>query len=273
MAETTASGTTVDRSNDPIYQKRMAALVKAREAKERNKAIRAAQAFLKETQDPEPEPAPAPAAKVKTTPVSTEPAILPNLRRVQGSKLSYGHRSITMLRPSCAICQEGQNVAYGWQKNCPHDPYMGVTTQTWDEPVYVNELGTDGNPTGVTIVKEIVKKSRSVPRPNWAEISVTTRVNGGVGVAIARRKGFIRPSELRNEAFPNGIAECCEWSDCKWQQNLVEYPDGRFCREIEARYASIDIRGPGGGKHNFEIGHDPQSLEIRQTQLQNAVIR
>lgn len=192
-----------------------------------------------------------------------EPAILAENRRVAGKKLGYGHRSISMLRPQCDVCQGGDNVPRDWAQHCSHDPYVTVVKTQYDEPEYREE--DDGTMTLVGTKK----KATFVTRPNWVEVSISPRINGGRGPGRARYKGFIRPSELRNTVFPNGIAECCEWSDCKYQKDLVEYQgiEGRFCREGEARIAAWDQRKVPGDKKAIEIGWDEESREKRQEQL------
>jgi hypothetical protein len=201
--------------------------------------------------------------ETKDSALIKEPAILEDNRRVIGKKLGYGHRSISMLRPICTSCQQRENTPRTWFLDCAHDPYVTTVRIPYTEPTYKqNEDGT------MTLTGE-EEKVRFVVRPNWAEVSVTPRINGGVGPAKKRYQGFIRPSELKNTMYPYGIAECCEWSDCKWQSGLVEYTgiEGRFCRELEARLAAWDQRKVPGMKKSVEIGWDEESKEIRDEQL------
>jgi hypothetical protein len=196
------------------------------------------------------------------------PAILKENRRAREENLTYNHRQKKMLRPICDLCQEGDNVPRDWVLRCDHDPYISYREQTWLVPEYEDEV-VDGQPTGNRVVTGRVERSRTVPQPNWVMVSMTKRINGGQGDKRGFYRGFIRPSNLRNELFPEGIAECCEWGNCMWQQDLVEYEElGFYCREYEAKLAYVDEHGVGMGKHNFEIGWaDPLSQQLRQDQL------
>jgi hypothetical protein len=171
-----------------------------------------------------------------------EPAILPGNRAVMGTKLTYGHKSYTFLRPICHICQRGDNTPRDWYKHCTHDPYITYAETSYLKPEY------DEQEDGTKIVVRRTEVVTTTPKPNWVEISASVRINGGEGAADARRKGFIRPSELRNELYPDGIAECCEWSDCKVQEGLKDYKYGRFHSALEAKRCALDIEGTVDGK-------------------------
>jgi hypothetical protein len=186
------------------------------------------------------------------------PAILPQNRAVMGTKLTYGHKSYTFLRPICRICQRGDNTPTNWYRTCAHDPYITYREESWMEPQF--ETQDDGT----KIITGRIERVRTIPVPNWVEISSTVRINGGVGTQEARRKGFIRPSELKNELYPNGIAECCEWSDCKVQEGLKDYKYGRFHSELEAKRAALDIEGTVDGKRPEVYDQERMTRQLAQ---------
>lgn len=193
---------------------------------------------------------------------TTGPALLKGLRRA--SRLMYGHREVKMLGPKCDICQAGDQVPPRWWEDCTHEPYIGVRGETITTRKYEDELGPDGEPTGSRIVTGTEQTVVERPWPNFRQVSLTTRINSGQGVEKARAKGFIMPSELRSEAFPEGIADCCEFKNCFWQQDLRDYPTGRFCRPLEAAYAYEDVRGT-----TVEVFN----MDRRQGQIDEAMVR
>lgn len=165
-------------------------------------------------------------AHIKTaTPVA--PAKLKGMRRARN--LRIGLRGVVMLRPICDECQDGE-VAYDWFVTCEHDPYVGIREKRVEVPIY-SEPQEDGS----RIIERMEERVSWEPWPNFAEATVDRRVNSGNGVERARRKGWILPEELRSEAYPNGIAPMCQFRGCRWQDGLVHYRNGSYCREIEAR--------------------------------------
>lgn len=192
-------------------------------------------------------------------PTTKGQAIIPGWRRA--TRLSMGQRSITMLRPVCRICQRTDNVPWDWYTTCPHDPYVTVVTRRVNEPEYGPE-----NPDGSReVIGTRVVETYEV-RPNVQETALTMRVNSGDGVIKARKKGFILPSELRSPAYPGGIADACQFRDCKYQQGLVAYRNGTYCREIEALLVAIDEQGEA---FEVELGTDV-SRKVRERQLAEA---
>ena len=168
-------------------------------------------------------------------------AKLKGMRRARNPRI--GLRGITMLRPICqngisdpvkhpgrGTCQSGAEVAWNWYEDCPHDPYVGVRQNRFEVPIY-SEPHEDGSRT----IMEMEERVTWEPFPNFAEAVVDRRVNSGRGVERARRKGWILPEELRSPAYPNGIAPMCQFRSCRWQDGLVNYRNGTYCREMEAR--------------------------------------
>ena len=166
-------------------------------------------------------------AHIKTAePVA--PAKLKGMRRAQN--LRVGLRGVVMLRPACDKgCQEGE-VSPDWYLACEHDPYVGVREKRVEVPIYSEPLDD-----GSVIVERMEERVSWEVWPNFAEAVVDLRVNSGRGVEKARGKGWILPQELRSPAYPNGIAEMCQFRGCRWQNGLVNYRNGTYCREVEAR--------------------------------------
>jgi hypothetical protein len=166
------------------------------------------------------------------------PAKLKGLRRARN--LRVGLRGITMLRPQCKDCK-GPDAPVDWYLYCPHDPYIGVREKRVEVPLY-SDIQSDG----ARIVEGMEERVTWEVWPNFAEAVVDMRVNSGNGVEKARRKGWIMLDEVRSEAFPNGIAPMCQFRSCRWQEGLVTYKNGVYCREYEARMVgSRDTDGNG----------------------------
>ena len=196
-----------------------------------------------------------------------KPAIIPEWRRA--TRLgSSGERSITMLDPRCKLCQTADNAGRDWYRNCPHDPYVTVVPVKEQRPVLEDELDAEGEPTGrkkITGMEEFVSYH---PRPNTREISLSMGVNSGKGVEWGRAKGFILPSELRSPTYPNGIAEACQYRDCKYQLGLKEYTSGTFCRKEEAQIVWYRETGT-----TIEVGEwSPEARQNRAKMLEDAQI-
>lgn len=188
-----------------------------------------------------------------------EPAKLKGLHQATNREMSLGHRRKVMLRAICDVCAPNTQRAHPeWWKDCPHHPYIGTKTETVIERVY--EDGPDGSRvvTGTTTT-EIER-----PWPNLAEVSMSLRINSGQGIEKARAKGFILPSELRDDAYPDGIAEFCEMSRCFSQEGLKTYPNGVYCRQREAAHIYEDDRGKAVEFLN---------MEKRSTQIDDAMAR
>ena len=172
--------------------------------------------------------------QAKTVEPALKPAKLKNVRRATNTR--NGIRNVKMLRPICRDgCQDGAEVPRDWYDSCEHDPYVGKREKRTQVPLY-SEPHEDGSVT----IQGMEERASWEPFPNFAEITVSTRVNSGLGVDKARRKGFILPEELRSPIFPHGIAPMCQFKGCYWQEGLRDYRFGTFCREIEARVIGFD---------------------------------
>jgi hypothetical protein len=196
------------------------------------------------------------------------PAILPEWR--QAPRLRGGHRSFTMLRPVCRICERLDNAPRDWWRLCSHDPFVTMVphpeiVRDWEDEV------VDGVKTGRRLVKP--GSERQVvsyePRPNHTNRSVNGRSNGGYGLAAARFKGCIFPEELRSPHYPNGIANTCEFHDCRKQTELKEYQNGRYCRQEEAALVYFDETGT---PLEVGLGNSPYSRNQRAAQLAGAPV-
>jgi hypothetical protein len=200
-----------------------------------------------------------------------EPAIIPEWRRARSVR--HGQKSITMLRPQCAICQRADNAPVDWYVDCPHDPYVTMIQQEYDEPQMEPVLDADGEATGEQRIVGVEKKVRFIPHPNRCEVAESARINSGNGVYWARQlKGKILPSELRNNLYPNGIADTCQFRDCHQQTGLVEYAGlGMFCREIEAKMVMQDQNRTS--VKAMEIGWNRESSEKRESQIAGIVVQ
>jgi hypothetical protein len=168
-----------------------------------------------------------------------DPAKLKGMRRARN--LRIGLRGIVMFRPICKDgCTDGE-FAPDWYNDCPHDPYVGVREHRVEVPIYSEPL-EDGS----RVVERMEERVSWTPWPNFAEATLDMRVNSGEGVNHARSKGWILPEELRSEAWPNGVAQMCQFRGCRWQEGLVTYRNGVYCREIEARIvAARETDGSG----------------------------
>ena len=178
-----------------------------------------------------------------------------------------GQGGLAMLRPICNICQGGDNVPRDWYLACDHDPYVTLVEISRKVPRYEDVPGEDGEPTGTRRVVGTDTLVDYEPRPNLTDVTLSTRVNSGKGVEMARRKGFILPEELVSPSFPGGIAPMCQFRGCTWQKDLRTYKWGTFCREDEARLVGTDEKGM-----TLEIGFDSNSSEKRRTQLDSVAV-
>jgi hypothetical protein len=211
-------------------------------------------------------------------PSSLKPAILTREHGWTGEEWRqnpnpvYGQRSITMLRPICKTCKDADNVPLGWFLDCPHDPYVSVVPVEVKVPRYEDLPDGRKRQTGVDTFLEYR------PRPNIVDIALTPKINGGQGVKMARGKGFILPSELRSPHFPAGIADACQFRDCRKQEGLKQYTTeeetgerdwGTYCRKMEAQLV-WKVEHPDSGA--LEIGWDESSRNKRRAQLAAAAI-
>lgn len=176
------------------------------------------------------------APKEPEAPKKGSPLKLRDLRRAGGSEVEHGLRDIKLLRPICHECApEVEKAGHGWWDRCPHEPYESLRRLPETKTEYIDEIGDDGKPTGRRVVGETTTKNVVVPWPNFTGVAKGRRYNNNHGPEDKMLwYGFIPPEDLRSEAFPNGIAPCCEFRDCYWQDDLKVYANGTFCREIEA---------------------------------------
>lgn len=176
--------------------------------------------------------------------------------------IRWGFREIKMLRPICDVCAPNTAKAKKqWWLECPHDPYVGTRTFKSVEREYADEIDDKtGEPTGARIVSGTVERAVERPWPNLVQISHSTMHNMGSSVDKARtEKGYILPSELESEAYPNGIARFCEFRECFNQKGLKRYGETFVCREEEAlriyeSESGVTIELHNGKKRNEQIG-------------------
>lgn len=196
-----------------------------------------------------------------------EPAIIPDWGQVE--KMRAGHRSLTMLRPICRICERKDNRRRDWWWGCTHDPYVTMvpfpeTVRDWTDEVRLNPATKQMEPTGRKV--EVPGSVRQIiayfPRPNHTNRSINLRSNGGYGLSNARWKGLILPSELRSPHYPGGIVDTCQFHDCRTQTGLQTFTNGIFCRGEEAALCDFDDKGT-----TVEMGGRPGSEERRRDQI------
>jgi hypothetical protein len=190
-----------------------------------------------------------------------KPALIPGLRRA-AIRVSAFQRRIKLLRPICATCQAGQDVPEDWWKTCDHNPYISVVEKVDRHPKYED---LENGKKRITGYEEIASWEE---RPNWTQVTLHPRINNATGVERKmRRYGFIFPEELRSPLFPDGIANCCEFSNCFVQKDLKQYIWGTYCRRVEAQLVGHDIRMSGGGGA-LEVGVGQQAAEKQRGQLE-----
>ena len=148
------------------------------------------------------------------TPKAGRPTKLKGLHRAGERELGVGHREIKMLRPVCSICAP-RETPWGWWNDCTHEPYIGEKGETFTENIY------EDDPDGGRVITGTNKKVVLRPYPNFVPVPQVTRLSSGQGPEYKRRlNGFILPQELSCEAYPNGIAPCCEFYGCYYQDDL-----------------------------------------------------
>lgn len=185
------------------------------------------------------------------------PAKIKGMHRAAGPELDYVARDIKLVRPICRICApDVERAGHGWWNRCPHDPYMGEKGEPVTSITYKDELDDEGNVIG-RVVDETTTKVVLRPYPNWAPVAQSLGLNGGRGPEYKKvLYGFIEPQDLRSPAFPNGIAPCCEFRDCFWQDDLTEYAVGTFCQEREAVAVYEDTNGTVVEINNSQVRAD-----------------
>lgn len=190
---------------------------------------------------------------------ASAPAILDGLRRAN-IRVTVVQRTIKLLRPICATCQRGANVAPDWFKRCEHNPYISIRKESTKVPLY--EDLPDGR-------KKLVGQDEIHSwheQPNWVQVPLSPRISSGLAVERKMRAGFILPEDLRTPEYPNGIKNPCEFRDCFAQKGLKGYRWGTFCRLREAQLVGHDMRMEGGGGA-LEIGDGVKSAEKQAKQL------
>ena len=180
------------------------------------------------------------------------PAKLKGLHRAAGTQIPVGHRSVKMLRPTCAECAPNTSVAPAqWWLQCPHQPYVGEKGEVVVEQTY------EDDPDGGRVIASTQSKTVLRPWPNFVGIPLVQRISSGRGPEYkAVLNGFILPEDLRCDAYPNGIAPMCEFRECYWQEDLKDYSTGRFCQEAEAVVVYEDSKGIAAEVYNTEIRSD-----------------
>jgi hypothetical protein len=209
----------------------------------------------------------APSAK-KAAPKKGKPAILSGQPRAR--RLMTAGRTVKLLRAVCKLCDTSFR---GWQKKCPHNPYIGLVPKEYKVPKYEDILDDEGNPTGRKKVVGTDTEIEWESRPNWKEVTVNERLGGLTRVGQALGRGCIFPEDVRSPEFPDGIAPTCEFRGCRQQTQpdgrpLIKTSWGNFCREIEAKFARIDQTGFTGTNKRLEVGFNTMSLEKQRKQLE-----
>lgn len=186
----------------------------------------------------------------------------------RATRMQPAPREIKMLRPICASCQRGDNVPRDWFTDCTHDPYVSVVEIPEVTNVY-EDVEVDGETRKqLTGTKTLV---RYEPRPNWGSATDYKGVNSGRGVQKALRKGWIFPEDLTSPAWPNGIKPRCMFRECM-AEDIKQYRNGSFCREIEAKLVAVAEKGAGNKSGAFEIGFNARSAEFQAKQLDQIAV-
>jgi hypothetical protein len=200
-------------------------------------------------------------AHLKTAPPESGPMTkLKGLRRARNIRV--GVRAVTMVRPICDECQDGENVPHDWYKDCEHDPYVGQRPKTREVPIYSEPL-EDGS----VVLERMEERITWETWPHLVDVILDPRVDSGNRIAKMQRRGWLLPEEVRSPVYPNGIAPMCQFNRCRWQEGLREYSGvGTFCREDEARIVAHN-------KTDAEGNRLYPALEVwrqgkRQSQLQ-----
>ena len=186
-----------------------------------------------------------------------KPAKIKGMHRASGPELEHGVRDIKLLRPVCHICApEVEKAGWGWWARCPHDPYVGERGEKIEDPSYEDEI-ENGEVVGRVLVGK-TEKTILRPYPNFVGVAQSRRLNSNQGPYYKiELYGFIHPEDLKgSKAFPDGVAPCCEFINCFWQDDLVEYASGTFCSELEAILVYENERGTTQERNNQDIRAD-----------------
>lgn len=189
----------------------------------------------------------------------------------RATRMQPAPREIKMLRPICDICQRGENVPRDWFAACTHDPYVSVVEVPEVTSVYEDVLDEAGEPTGRKRLTGTETTIGYEPRPNWGSATDYKGVNSGRGIQRALRKGWVFPEDLRSPAFPNGIKPRCQFRECM-AEDLKQYRNGRFCRELEAKLVHVAEKGAGNKSGAYEIGFNARSSEFQAKQLDQVAV-
>lgn len=182
----------------------------------------------------------------------------------RATRMRPAPREIKMLRPICATCQQGENVPPDWYNDCPHDPYVSTVEIPEKTNVY-EDSEINGETRKVLVGTQTTV--RYEPRPNWGSATDYKGVNSGRGVSKSLRKGWIFPEDLTSPAWPTGIKPRCMFRECM-AEDLKEYRNGRFCRELEAKLVAVAEKGAGNKSGAYEIGFNARSQEFQAKQLE-----
>lgn len=154
--------------------------------------------------------------------------------RTQAPRRGIRVRTIKMLAPVCASCQE-RNLRNWWER-CQHNPYFSPSPRRISVPVlacvvcgeevspgtafHCDQTNFEVRGSKETVQTEMVANTREVP--------VDEGNLSGRAVERARSKGWKMPEEL-------GIAPMCQFQGC-WNPNpKVRTSWGDYCSEVEAR--------------------------------------
>ncbi len=209
---------------------------------------------------------------VTSAPKHGKPAILPEWR--QSPFLNVGLRRVKMLRPICSICQAEDPPRKNWMRDCPHEPYVSVVPgQIMHKRVY-----GDPNPDGTRpILRTEAVEGPPTLRPNRVAVALSFGISSGTSVQNSVwKKGRIFPEDLGtvvpSNDFPFGIAPACEFNYCFNQVGLVEYRQGKFCREVEAALVGYH-EGSGAlgvlstGPSQYDQAHRMEQLAAVNTRV------
>lgn len=202
---------------------------------------------------PPPPPTPEPTGDVWTKPI--------NLGIHARAGYSPVGRTIKMLVPSCAECENPARKTAGWWNTCPHNPYVAKSEVAENIPI-VETIDGERLVTG--------HKSKLIYNevPSSREVELNVRVNSGTSVDRWRRHGGIMPEEYRGEfagkKATEGFAPFCQYQGC-WSQDIKFKTDhGDFCRQEEAKLVSIEELEGVNGEKRLEVYDEAK----RKRQLQ-----
>lgn len=180
---------------------------------------------------------------------------------------SHPQREIKVSYPSCTeqkmlvlglppdqACQLPHNIHAAWWVDCDaagHQPYFSLTRQSMRRPQLVED--SPGRYKLLGYDEEEVWFEQS---PNLTQITLSDRVNSGVGLALYSVVGYVLPEVI-------GVAPFCQFRDC-WAQDIKIRHEiyGDYCSETQAKLIAADIDGI-----RLEVMTHDYALEKRKKQL------